>query len=98
MSTCQRGDMRKWGSLGDAELQLDEVDAEHLLGHRMLDLDAAVQLEEVELAAVEDELGRAGVDVADRAREPHGGFAHPRAELGVECDRRRLLEHLLVAA
>src|SRR5438067_5163569 len=98
MSTCQRGDTRKWGSLGDAELQLDEVDAEHLLAHRMLDLDAAVQLEQVELAAVEDELRRAGVDVADRACEAHGSVAHLRAEFGVERHRRGLLEQLLVAA
>src|SRR5439155_18677717 len=33
-----------------------------------------------------------------RAREADGRVAHPRAELGVERDRRRLLEHLLVAA
>ena len=31
-----------------AQLLLDEVEARHGLGHRMLDLDAAVQLEEVE--------------------------------------------------
>ena len=32
---------------GDADLLLDEIEAGHRLGHRVLDLDAAVQLEEV---------------------------------------------------
>ncbi len=50
---------------GDAKLELDEVEARDLLGHRVLDLDAAVQLEEVDVAAVDEELGRAGVPVAD---------------------------------
>jgi len=33
----------------DAQLPLDEVDAEHSLGHRVLDLQAGVHLEEVML-------------------------------------------------
>ncbi len=64
----------------------------------MLDLDAAVQLEEEEVAALEHELGRTGPDVADRGRESHRRVAHPCAQLGIERRRRRLLEHLLVAA
>ena len=64
----------------------------------MLDLDPRVELEEPEVAAVEDELGGAGALVADRARERDRGVAHPRPQLGVERGRRRLLEHLLVAA
>ena len=55
-------------AVGDADLLLDEVEAGDRLGDRVLDLDAAVQLEEEELAAVEHELRRAGADVADRAR------------------------------
>ena len=35
---------------GDAKLLFDEVDARHELGHRVLDLDPPVQLEEVEVA------------------------------------------------
>ena len=64
----------------------------------MLDLDAPVQLEEEEVAAVEHELGRAGAPVADRARERDRRLAHRRAQLRVERGRGRLLEHLLVAA
>ena len=53
----------------DAELQLDDVEARDRLGDRMLDLDPAVQLEEVDVGAVDEELGRAGALVADRLRE-----------------------------
>ena len=45
-------------SLGDADLALDEVEAGDRLGHGVLDLDPAVQLEEEELVAVDDELDR----------------------------------------
>src|SRR5438552_1794360 len=62
----------------------------------MLDLDPAVQLEEVEVAAVEHELGRARVLVADRPPEPDSRFAHLLAQLLVKGWGRRLLEHLLV--
>ncbi len=82
----------------DPELLFDEVDAGDRLGDGMLDLDAPVQLEEEEVAALEHELRRAGVHVADRLREPDRSVAHARAQIGVERDRRRFLEHLLVAA
>ena len=51
---------------GEADLQRHEVEAGHHLGHRMLDLDARVHLEEVELAGVgiDDELDGAGAAIA----------------------------------
>ncbi len=64
----------------------------------MLHLDAAVQLEEVEVAAVDDELGGACADVADCGGEPHRRSAHRRAQTVVERGRGRLLEDFLVAA
>ena len=56
---------------GDAELLGDEVAAGDLLGDRVLDLDAAVALEEEVLAGrgVDHELDGPEVDVADRAGE-----------------------------
>src|SRR5205823_9998306 len=57
-----------------------------------------VELEEPEVAALEHELDGACALVADRTREGDGRVAHPRAQLRVERGRRRLLEHLLVAA
>ena len=53
---------------GDADLTAHDVDAGHELAHRMFDLQARVQLDEVVRAVRrEQELERAGVEVADRA-------------------------------
>ena len=65
-------------ALRDAQLLLDQVDAGDELGHRMLDLDPPVQLEEPEVAAGEHELGRARAAVADRVRERDGRLADLR--------------------
>ena len=83
---------------GDPELLADDVDPGDELGHRMLDLDSAVQLEEVEVASVEHELDRAGAPVADRTSECDRGLAHPLSKFAVERGGGRLLEHLLMAA
>ena len=74
-----------------------EVDPRDELGHGVLDLDAGVQLEEEELAAVEHELGGACAAVADRTREGDGRVAHACAQLRVEPGRGGLLKHLLMA-
>ncbi len=70
---------------GHAELQLDQVDAlaadpHDLLGDGVLDLEAGVHLEEVDVArvAVEQELDRAGVGVADRLRQGDGAAGDRR--------------------
>ena len=83
---------------GDAQLQFDEIEPEHHLGHRMLDLQARVDLHEIEIAALaDDELDRAGIDVVERARRRDRGFAHLRAQFRRDERRGRFLEHLLVA-
>ena len=64
----------------------------------MLDLDAGVHLDEVELAVLVQELERAGVAVADLAAGTGAALAHGLALLGGESRGRRFLEHLLVAA
>ena len=82
-----------------ADHQLDQVEAGDQLGHRMLDLQARVHLEEVELAVlVDDELDGAGALVFDCLGQRDGLLAHSLARLGVEERARRLLDHLLVAA
>ena len=63
----------------------------------MLDLDPAVQLEEVEVATVEHELDRARAAVADRPAERDRGFADARSQIGIEGGGGGLLEHLLMA-
>ncbi len=65
----------------------------------MLDLDASVHLEEVEIAiGVGQELDRAGAEVVDRLRRLHRDLAHRVAHLGRNERRRRFLDHLLMAA
>ena len=64
----------------------------------MLHLDAAVQLEEEEVVAVDYELDGAGAAVSDRPAERNRSLVQRGAQRRSEAGRRRLLEHLLVAA
>ena len=69
----------------DGQLRANEVDAGDRFGDRMLDLQPRVHLEEVEArvvaAAFEQELDRARVAIAGRARRRDRGFAHARAQV-----------------
>ena len=85
-------------AFGDADLLLDEVDARDELRHGVLDLDAAVQLEEVEVPAVEHELGRPGAPIGNRLGERDCGVAHRLPQPFVDRYGWGLLEHFLVAA
>ena len=86
-------------AIGDLQLHGDEVATGDGLGNRMLDLYAAVDLEEIELARrVEHELDGAEVAVADRARELHRGVVERGSCLRRQRRRRRLLDDLLIAA
>ena len=69
----------------DPELVRDQVATGHELGHRVLDLETRVHLEEGRVAPVVDqELARAGIDVADSAGEAQGGHPEPVAEVGID--------------
>ena len=65
----------------DTHLPLDEVEAGDLLGHRMLDLQARVHLQEEELLrralAGDHELDGPGPHVVDRPRGGHRCGVHP---------------------
>ena len=83
----------------DAELLVDEVEARDRLRDRVLDLDPAVELEEEEVVAVDDELDRAGALGSrshDRRRRPRRAVASRSA--GTEAGSGGLLEDLLVPA
>ena len=83
----------------DADHQFHQIEAGDQLGDRMLHLEAGVHLQEVEVALrVHDELDRAGGLVVHGAGQGHGLLAHRLAGGGVEEGRRRLFDHLLVAA
>ena len=65
----------------------------------MLDLDARVHLDEdMAPGPVDKELHRAGVDVADRARERHGVGADPLPQVRIQVRRGRQFHHLLMPA
>ncbi len=79
---CSSGALVQPVAVGDEDLAAHEVDAGDHLGDGVLDLDARVDLDEVELAAVdvEQELDRAGVAIADRPAQARGGVADPCRE------------------
>ena len=62
----------------DADLLLHDVDAGDHLGHRMLDLDARVHLDEEELVVLVQELERAGAAIADLAARFGAALADAR--------------------
>src|SRR5512140_1411075 len=83
----------------DVDLHADEVEAGDRLGHRVLDLQPRVHLEEVEAPArVDEELDRAGAAVRHGARRADRDLAHRGAERVVHDRARALLDHLLLAA
>src|SRR5918999_1693848 len=77
----------------------DQVDAGQHLGHRMLHLDPAVDLDEVEVpGSVEQELQGAGRLVAGGQHRADGQVAEPLSRRAVHGRRRPLLDDLLVPA
>ena len=85
-------------AVGDAELLADEVDAAGLLGDRVLDLQAGVDLEEGDRAVGADEvLDRAGAVVAGLRADGLRGLVDAGPLLVGEERRGRLLDQLLVA-
>src|SRR3546814_2087888 len=94
MSLCARSS----GSPAATRICSHQIDAGDRLRDRMLDLQAGVHLDEIELAVLVEELDGAGAAVAELAH----GLGDTRADglaLGrVECRRQRLLPHLLVTA
>ena len=85
-------------ALGEAELLAHEVDAGHLFGDGVLDLQARVDLEERDGAVGSDEeLARAGADVADLAEDGLRRFVEGAVLLVGEERGGRLFDELLVA-
>ena len=83
----------------DANLFLDDVDAGHHLGDRMLDLQPRVRFHEVEAAVrIHQELERPGVGVLHGLGGVDDDRAHPASHLVAERGRGRLFEQLLVPA
>ena len=96
------GDMalapRQIAAGGYFDLRLDQIDADHPLGHRMLDLQARVHFQEIKiLLAVEQKLQRAGADVTDRARALNGDPADAPPRAVFQPWRGRFFDDFLMA-
>src|SRR5690606_23103994 len=94
-----RGRFADSGPFEKADLRLDDVDAGHLFGDGVLDLDAGVDLDEVEGArvGVHEELDRSRAVIAGRFRDLQRVAAELLALFVVEVRGRRPLHELLVA-
>ena len=88
------------GPFGEADLRLYDVDARYGLGDGVFDLDARIDFDEVEPAGIGvlQELDRAGIEVTDGPADSQAQFAEFGAPCVVEVQRRRALDHLLVAS
>src|SRR5690606_11789394 len=82
----------------DAKLLEHEIEASDHLGDRMLDLQAGVHLDEVELAILVEELDGARAAILEFLHRVGDRRADLLPLLGIEGRRGRLLENLLVAA
>ena len=87
-------------ALHDVDLRLHDIDAGDHLGHGVLDLDARVDLDEVEVAGVgiEEELDGSGGDVVRGTADAQRRLAQLCAGRLVEERGRRAFNDLLVAA
>ena len=83
---------------GHADLLLHQIHPTDHLGHRVLDLDARVHLDEVKLAILEQELECSDAAIADLAAGVDAALADPIAQLRGQLWRRRLFHHFLMAA
>ncbi len=85
--------------LGHPDLRLHQVASGDHLGNRVLDLDARIGLDEVEvLVLVHQEFDGAGIDVVDRLGDLQRVVADLLAFLLGQIQRRSDFDHLLVTA
>ncbi len=90
---------RSFSPGGDANLRLDQIHARDHFRDRMLDLNARVHLDEVEIAGFfAQKLNRAGARIADFLQRLDDLRADALPGRCVERGRRRFLEKFLMAA
>ena len=89
---------RQLAAGGDADLLQHEIDPGDHLGDRMLDLDARVHLDEIELAILVKKLDRADAEVLQLAHGLGDDLADLVTRDDVERGRGAFLHHLLMAA
>src|SRR5215469_6306066 len=86
-------------AVGNSNLEMNEVESSHQLGHGMLYLKPCIHLEKVEvLLLVHQELDRSRVGVGGGLRHAHRDLAHLTPHLGGDYGRRRFFNDLLMPA
>ena len=80
------------------ELEGDQIEARHRLGHRVLDLQARVHLQEMEALALDQELHRADAAIVDMGADAPRGLEQPVAQLGGKAACGGKLDQLLALA
>ena len=87
-------------SLGDEDLGFDDIGARDLFGHRVLDLDSRIDLDEVEIAGVgvDQEFDCARVFVSQLPSDGQGGVADFFARVRIERGGGGDLHDFLMAA
>src|SRR5262245_41257949 len=88
----------KFLARSNSDLLLHDIEAGHHLRTRVLDLQARVHLDEVELAVFIEKLERARAAVVDLAARLGAPFADLFDQLARDAGSRRLLDDLLVAS
>ncbi len=85
-------------TLGDRELFRDEIEPCDRFRNRMLDLDACVHLEKIELLShpVHEKFDGAGASIAQPLGEPDRGFMHRRPQLGRQIRRGGFFDQFLI--
>ena len=98
-----RGDAGGLGqglALGDLDLGLDDVDAGHLFGDGVFDLNAGIHLDEIELLVVHihQEFDGAGAFIADMGADAAAQIADLGPLFGRQIGGGRAFDDLLIAA
>src|SRR5262245_51781476 len=84
---------------GDPNLLLDKVDSGDHLRDGMLDLDARIDFDEIEVVlSVNQKLARSRVDVAGGPGQPYGGFTQLDAHIQRQGRRGGFLHQLLMSS
>src|SRR6267142_5210639 len=82
---------------GNADLGLDQVHSRHKLGHRMLDLNARVHLDEIERSVlIHQKFDGSGIGIADVLQRLYNHSAKFHSLRRVHHRRRRFLHEFLV--
>src|SRR5262249_32788838 len=83
---------------GNGDLQLDEIKTGYLLGDRMLNLQACVYFEKIEVeVGVNKEFDCPGIHISAGARQANCAFPHFAAQIRRDNWRGSLFDHLLMA-